>query len=101
VAAARARRRHLGAISGNLRLNDDEALSAAVLGGLGVALLPTFIVGRDLQARRLQAVLSDYVPSERHIHAVYLPTRHVTAKVRAFIDFMRERLTPQPYWDVE
>ena len=87
-------------ISGNLRLNDDEALSAAVLGGLGVALLPTFIVGRDLQAGRLQAVLSDYVPSERHIYAVYLPHRHVPAKVRAFIDFLRERFSPEPYWDV-
>jgi DNA-binding transcriptional LysR family regulator len=49
--------------TGNLRLNDDEALSAAVLGGLGVALLPTFIVGRDLQAGRLRAVLSGYVPA--------------------------------------
>jgi|SRR5688572_9153845 len=87
-------------ISGNLRLNDDEALSAAVLGGLGVALLPTFIVGRDLQAGRLQAVLSDYVPSERHIHAVYLPGRHVPAKVRAFIDFLLERFLPHPYWDL-
>lgn len=87
-------------ISGNLRLNDDEALSAAVLGGLGVALLPTFLVGRELQAGRLQAVLSDYVPSERHIHAVYLPHRHVPAKVRAFIDFLRERFAPEPYWDV-
>jgi DNA-binding transcriptional LysR family regulator len=86
-------------ISGNLRLNDDEALSAAVLGGLGVALLPTFIVGRDLQAGRLQAVLSDYVPSERHIDAVYLPHRHVPAKVRAFIDFLRARFSPEPYWD--
>ena len=88
-------------ISGNLRLNDDEALSAAVLGGLGVALLPTFIVGRDLQAGRLQAVLSDYVPSERHIHAVYLPARHVPTKVRAFIDFLRERFSPEPYWDID
>ena len=88
-------------ISGNLRLNDDEALSAAVLGGLGVALLPTFIIGRDLQAGRLTAVLSDYVPSERHIHAVYLPNRHLPAKVRAFIDFLVERFSPRPYWDVE
>ena len=86
-------------ISGNLRLNDDEALSAAVLGGLGVALLPTFIVGRDLQAGRLQSVLSDYVPSERHIHAVYLPNRHVPPKVRAFIDFLKERFSPEPSWD--
>ena len=88
-------------ISGNLRLNDDEALSAAVLGGLGVALLPTFIIGRDLQAGRLTAVLSDYVPSERHIHAVYLPNRHLPTKVRAFIDFLVERFSPRPYWDVE
>ena len=88
-------------ISGNLRLNDDEALSAAVLGGLGVALLPTFIVGKDLQAGSLQAVLSDYVPSERHIHAVYLPGRHLPAKVRAFIDFLLERFAPHPYWDVD
>jgi DNA-binding transcriptional LysR family regulator len=85
--------------SGNLRLNDDEALSAAVLGGLGIALLPTFIVGRDLQAGRLKAVLSDYVPAERHIHAVWLPTRHLPAKVRAFVDFLRERFGPEPYWD--
>jgi DNA-binding transcriptional LysR family regulator len=88
-------------ISGNLRLNDDEALSAAVLGGLGVALLPTFIIGRDLQEGRLTAVLSDYVPSERHIHAVYLPNRHLPAKVRAFIDFLVERFAPRPYWDVD
>jgi DNA-binding transcriptional LysR family regulator len=44
-------------------------------------------------------VLSDYVPLERHIWAVYLPTRHLPAKVRAFIDFLVERFTPQPYWD--
>ena len=36
--------------SGNLRLNDDDALSEAVLGGLGIALLPTFIIGKDIQA---------------------------------------------------
>lgn len=86
-------------VSGNLRLNDDEALSAAVLGGLGVALLPTFIIGRDLQAGRLRAVLSDYAPHGSNIHAVYLPTRHLPAKVRAFIDFLRERFGPEPYWD--
>lgn len=86
-------------IKGNLRLNDDEALSEAVLGGLGVALLPTFIIGKEIHAERLQAVLSDYVPSERYIHAVYLPSRHVPASVRAFIDFLLERFAPTPYWD--
>ncbi|MGQ0751182.1 MAG: LysR family transcriptional regulator [Betaproteobacteria bacterium] len=85
--------------SGNLRVNDDDALSEAVLRGLGIALLPTFIIGKDLQTGRLQAVLSDYVPLERHIYAVYLPNRHLSAKVRAFIDYFLERIGPEPYWD--
>lgn len=85
--------------SGNLRLNDDDALSEAVLGGLGIALLPTFLIGKDIQSGRLQSVLSDYVPLERHIYAVYLPNRHLSAKVRAFIDFFLERIGSEPYWD--
>ncbi|MEO6929547.1 MAG: LysR family transcriptional regulator [Casimicrobiaceae bacterium] len=86
-------------VSGNLRLNDDEALSQAVLGGLGIAALPTFIVGKDLQAGRLQCVLSEYTLPEQDVYAVYLPTRHLSAKVRAFIDFLLERFGPEPYWD--
>jgi DNA-binding transcriptional LysR family regulator len=86
-------------VSGTLRINDDEALSQAVLGGLGIALLPTFIIGGDVQAGRLQAVLSDYVPLERRIYAVFLQSIHLPAKVRAFIDFLRARFGPEPYWD--
>src|SRR6185436_7620363 len=51
-------------VHGNLRLNDDEVVWQAVLGGLGVSLLPTFTVGKDLQSGRLQAVLTEYIPSE-------------------------------------
>jgi DNA-binding transcriptional LysR family regulator len=86
-------------VSGLLRINDDEALSQAVLGGLGIALLPTFIIGKDLQMGRLQAVLSEYIPVDRQVYAMYLPTRHLPAKVRAFIDFFLARFGPEPYWD--
>ena len=85
--------------SGNLRVNDDDALAEAVLRGLGLALLPTFIIGKELQAGRLQSALSQYIPLERHIYAVYLANRHVTAKVRAFIDYLLKRFSPEPYWD--
>ncbi|MEO8631680.1 MAG: LysR family transcriptional regulator [Betaproteobacteria bacterium] len=85
--------------SGNLRLNDDDALAEAVLRGLGIALLPTFIIGKELQSGRLQSVLSEYIPLERHIYAVYLPTRYVSAKVRVFIDYLLKRFGPEPYWD--
>ena len=84
---------------GNMRVNDDDVLSQAVLGGLGLALLPTFIIGKELQAGRLQSVLSQYIPLERHIYAVYLANRHVSAKVRAFIDHLLKRFGPEPYWD--
>ena len=68
------------AIAGPLRVDDDEALSQAVLGGLGVALLPTFIVGGDLQTGRLRAVLSDYTQIDRYVYALYLPTRHLPTR---------------------
>ncbi len=84
---------------GNLRLNDDDVLAEAVLRGVGIGLLPTFIVGKDLQSGRLQSVLSEYIPLERHVYAVYLPTRHLSAKVRCFIDFLLARFSPEPYWD--
>ena len=86
-------------VTGPLHIDDDEALSQAVLGGLGVALLPTFIIGKDLQAGRLQAVLSEYIPVQQHVYALYLPTRHLPVKVRAFIDFFVARFGPDPYWD--
>ena len=86
-------------VKGSLRVNDDDFLARAVLDGLGVALLPTFIIGRELQAGQLCAVLSQFVPLERHIQAVHLPNVHLPAKVRGFIDFLQERIGGVPYWD--
>lgn len=86
-------------ISGNLRGNNENALWRAALSGLGVALLPTFIAGEDLQSGALEAALSDYAVPATSIYAVYLPNRHLSAKVRALIDFFVERFGPQPYWD--
>ena len=86
-------------VNGSFRVNDDDILSQAVMSGLGVAMLPTFIIGHELQAGRLQSVLSDYVPLERHIYAVHLPNLHLPVKVRGFIDFLQARFGPMPYWD--
>ena len=86
-------------VNGTLHVDDDEALSQAVLGGLGVGLLPTFIIGKDIQDGNLVAVLSEYIPVERHVYAMYLPTRHLPSKVRLFIDFMISHIGEEPYWD--
>jgi DNA-binding transcriptional LysR family regulator len=86
-------------VSGNLRINDNEALWRAVLGGVGVALLPTFLIGEDLQRGALQEALTEYTSLERSVYAVYLPNRHLSPKLRTFIDFLVARFGPQPYWD--
>lgn len=86
-------------VTGPLHVDDDEALSQAVLGGLGIGLLPTFIVGKDLQSGKLRAALSEYIPVERHVYAMYLPTRHLPSKVRVFIDFLLAHIGAEPYWD--
>jgi DNA-binding transcriptional LysR family regulator len=86
-------------VKGSLRIDDDDTLAQAVLSGLGIAMLPTFIIGRELQAGRLQSVLSDYVPLERRIYAVHLPNVRLPVKIRTFIDFLETRFGPTPYWD--
>lgn len=86
-------------VSGNLRINDNEALWRAARGGSGIAFLPTYIVGQDLQEGFLQAVLTEYIPDERSIYAIYLSNRHLSPKVRAFIDFFLALYGPSPDWD--
>ncbi len=88
-------------VSGTLRINDNEALWRAARGGSGIAFLPTYIIGQDLQQGVLQAVLTDYTPVERSIYAIYLSNRHLSPKVRAFIDFFLALYGPSPHWDQE
>ena len=87
-------------VSGNLRANNGDALLAAALAGQGLIYQPTFIVGDELRAGRLVPVRLDVAPSELlAVHAVYLPNRTPSAKVRAFIDFLGEAFAPEPPWD--
>jgi DNA-binding transcriptional LysR family regulator len=80
--------------------NNGEVLRDAVVKGRGIALLPTFIVGADLQEGSLRSVLTDYRAPEISVYAIYPQTRHLSVKVRVFIDFLIERFGGRPYWDL-
>lgn len=87
-------------ISGNLWANNGDALRAAAVAGQGIAYLPTFIVADDLRAGTLRPIVLDRAAIEfAGIYAVYLPGPHPGAKVRAMIDFLVERFSPDPPWD--
>jgi DNA-binding transcriptional LysR family regulator len=86
-------------VEGGLRTNNGDVSLQAALAGLGVARLPTFIVGPDLAAGRLEAVLSAYEPPPGGVYAVYPHNRHLSAKVRAFVDYLVERFGRGTGWD--
>lgn len=78
-------------IGGNMETNNPMMLRAAALSGLGIVLLPLWIIGPDIKAGRLVQLLPDYHWPDSAIHAVYPPGRHLSAKVRSFVDFLVER----------
>lgn len=79
-------------VAGNLVANNGDALRAAAVEGLGIVYLPDFIIGDDLAAGRLVELLPGWLAPEIPIHAVFPPQRHTTAKLRAFVDFLVEKL---------
>ena len=86
-------------VQSRLVTNNAEILRDAAVGGEGIALLPTFISGPELRAGALRCILTDYRAPKLSVCALYPPTRHVSMKVRAFIDFLVERFGDRPYWD--
>jgi DNA-binding transcriptional LysR family regulator len=84
---------------GSLCANNAEILCDAALKGQGIALLPTFIAGAALRDRRLRIILSDYKAPALSLYAVYPPTRHLSVKVRMFIDFLVERFGQEQPWN--
>ncbi|GLQ51825.1 LysR substrate-binding domain-containing protein [Dyella flava] len=90
-------------VSGNLRANGSVLLREAAIGGAGLVLMPTWLVGQDIAAGRLVPVLEPWAPSlgaERGaIWAVYLPSRRGSKKVAVFLDFLIQHFGNPPYWD--
>jgi DNA-binding transcriptional LysR family regulator len=86
-------------LSGNLIVNHLEAQRVIVLQGAGIAMLGTEVIGDDLAAGRLVPLLVDEVPPrELPIHVVYASRRHLSAKVRSFVDFLAERFANESLW---
>ncbi|MBU1263503.1 MAG: LysR family transcriptional regulator [Gammaproteobacteria bacterium] len=82
-----------------LAASSGEFLMRAAIAGEGLVLLPSFYVHEALRAGQLLPLLADHVWPELAAYAVYPPTRHLSSRVRAFIDFLANRLAGEPYWD--
>ena len=86
-------------VAGRLNANNGDILCLAALRGEGIVLQPSFLVGENLAAGRLVPILPGYVPDELVIQAVYPHSRHLSVKVRGFVDFLVARFGQEPEWD--
>jgi DNA-binding transcriptional LysR family regulator len=82
-----------------MQTNNGDTAAAAARAGMGIVWQPTFLVGPDLRAGRLVPLLPGWRVPDIDILAVYPSRRHLSAKVRAMIDFLAEEFSGVPPWD--
>ncbi len=82
---------HLVRVNAALRANNGDVLRTAALAGHGVILQPEFLVGDDVRAGRLVALLQDYVHTPISMYAAYPHRRFLSPKVRSFVEHLETR----------
>lgn len=88
-------------IDGPVRLaaNNMQILLAAALAGAGVAYGPSFVFGESIAAGALQVLMPEHKTSELAIHAIYASKRHVSQKLRRFVEHLSASYGDMPPWD--
>ncbi len=76
--------------------NNTEMLRQFALLGMGIAILPSYLIGRDTTRGKLVRLLSDYRLPQVEINIAYPSRRHLPAKVRTFIDHLVEHFSQTP-----
>ncbi len=92
---------HNGVVKIPIRLkstNGDFLVSAA-LAGQGIVMQPSFFVHQMIASGALMPVLTEFHWPEINAYALYPSTRHLSTRVRVFVDFVAERFAGTPYWD--
>jgi DNA-binding transcriptional LysR family regulator len=85
-------------VSGTLHSNNGDLLAEVAARDAGIVFEPAFIVGPDVRAGRLVPLLQDFVPPPVPIYAVYPSRKHLSAKVRRFVEFLVERFAHAQDW---
>lgn len=84
------------AVDGAYGVSDRGLIKQAAMHGLGLALLPAYMVAEELHAGQLEQVLTEWMPEAPGVYLVY-PNRQLSAAARAFINFTGEAMEPPPW----
>jgi len=85
-------------VSGSLHSNNGDLLAEVAAHGAGIVFEPAFIVGPEVRAGRLVPLLQEFVPPPVPIFALYPSRKHLSAKVRRFVEFLLERFAAAQDW---
>ncbi|TWI31187.1 LysR family transcriptional regulator [Paracoccus sulfuroxidans] len=85
-------------VRGTLRLSNSEAIRDAALAGFGLVQLGAFLVGEDIRHGRLIPVLEQFAAEQPPICAVYPTRRHVSPKVRRFVEMLCAEWSGERPW---
>jgi len=85
-------------VSGCLQSDSMEVLRQAAVSGAGLIRLPTFVTAAELKSGALLPVLNRFEARDTSVFALYPATRHLTPKVRTFVDYLSTVITQPAYW---
>ena len=88
-------------VHGNFKANNGHSIREAMLAGAGVALTPDWLVHEELQSGTVVALLPEFAPAPLEVNAVYPSGRHVSAKLRTFVDFLQEQFAAIPAFSAQ
>lgn len=88
-------------VTSYLQANNGDFMSQMAIAGMGITRQPTFILFRAIQQGLLVPILEQFQSPVLNAYAVYPQTRHLSQRVRAFVDFLATRYAGIPYWDAE
>ncbi|AQU81623.1 LysR family transcriptional regulator [Halomonas sp. 'Soap Lake  len=86
-------------VNGNLRVDSSLAIRQSVLRGMGIGLLPRFLVQPDIENGSLIPLLQDFPPKDYTVYALFPPGRKQPMKVRMLLDHLDQYLGDRPYWE--
>jgi DNA-binding transcriptional LysR family regulator len=85
-------------VSSNIELNNSLALRVSILEGVGIGRCTRWLIDAELKSGALLEVLPGVAPPPVPFHAVYLPSKFLPDKVRAFVDFVGAQIRRVPGW---
>jgi len=78
------------ALRGHIALDDENSYLAAAEAGLGIAQIPAFVLKEALERGSLELMLGDWFAEPAPLNVVYPQNRHLSSKIRAFVDWIAE-----------